>query len=158
MKIIWFFCCIAFATIATVHQLSLQAQETDAPPPPAPIEAAPPAPTPAPATTDKAAAEKPAAPAAPDVQAEQLKWPDTIEISETQKVLSQTSNKATLALFNTSKKSIKDADEIFNKIAKSYDDCSKKLDDINAKIDNFLQEAAFKEGKSKEQITPSIKK
>ncbi len=143
MKIIIFCSCILSIFLIN-NSTSLHGQE-DFPPPP-PLESS--APPPAPST----------APAGPEVKSEQLKWPDTIELSETQTDLAQTSNKAVLALFSNSKKITQDTNEQLNKMSKSYEDFSKKFDDINSQIDSFLQETAFLEGKAKEQTSPSLPK
>lgn len=138
---------------------------SDAPPleaaPPAtvpPPDAAAPAPVPPPAGGPTPAAVlggadgAPAAPTAPDIQPEQLKGPDILELSEEKKGLVATSNKQIIATFKDAENVTTQASDVLNTMAKTYDDTSKKFDDINTQIDSFFQDTAFSEGKVEEQV------
>ncbi len=85
----------------------------------------------------------------PPVLPEQLKWPDTIELSETQRGLSQTSNKIIIGFFDSSEKILRTANEQLAAISKTYDDISKKFDQINNQIDTFLQNSSDSAGNIK---------
>ncbi len=149
------------------HSISLSAQDAFPPiPTDFPPMELPPAATPLPTdiAPQQPLAQIGSAPApglsipAPDIQSDQLKWPDTIELSETQDSLAKTGNKAMLTLFNNTEKITKGANEKINMMTKSYEDFSKKLDSVNTQIDKFLQETAFITGKVKEQTSPSLTK
>lgn len=107
-------------------------------------------------TTQPAAAAAPVAETAP-VQAEQLKWPDTIELDETTKGVAQTGNTNVIETYKTAEKTVfaclKKNDDIIKK-NKELRDKFEALDNI---IDPFIEETQTSIGKLKEIFNPSTK-
>lgn len=83
----------------------------------------------------------------------QLKWPDTIELTEETKPISKTSNPTILQHFQEAKKIKKDTKKIIKELTEQEKALLDNHNSINSSIDNFLQESSFIQGKITKQIS-----
>ena len=171
MKIPFFFLFIfietslscSFSTFFIYGQDTTPTAESTPPPTPAPEATATPAPTPdasaapaaAPAADAATATPSPAA-ETPPVPAEQLKWPDAVEIEKSKDIVAS-NNKNITALFSKAEDLLKQISTQMNALPKSYDEYNKKFEETNTQVDDFIQKISFEKGKLNELVNPEKK-
>ncbi|KKQ49301.1 MAG: Collagen-binding adhesin [candidate division TM6 bacterium GW2011_GWF2_38_10] len=89
----------------------------------------------------------------PQEASTQLKWPDTIELTEETKPISTTSNPTILKHFQEAKKIKKETKKTIKKLADHEKTLFDTYNEMNTAIDNFLQESSFIQGKITKQIS-----
>lgn len=89
---------------------------------------------------------QPAQPAAPEVKSEQLTWPDTVDLTENASEVYQTNNPQVVERFKKAHVSLDKMIAIIDAAVKGRVDLYQKYFDLDAKLDEFLQNTSLDEG------------
>jgi len=134
-------------TLITLQTCTIHAE---VPPPPAPDAAVAPAPIPDQSQMPGALpgaipAAGPAAPAA-EIPSTQLKWPETVEVTEDKPALLQIANPQIASIFKQAEKLREQMSDDLAKMLTLRADLYNSFYDLDATLDEFLQTASFSEG------------